>query len=484
MKTRLIIIMLSLLTAALVASAGDTKPVPIGNRHQLLVDDFVIESSHSLVREQGTVVKCRSNPVMRREFPWEASRCELYGSAFWDPSIRKIRLYYSAMSVPYQIQTAYAESKDGVHWTKPMFDIYPFGDAKLTNILWPGRYVTHGPSVFRDEHDADPTRRYKLLTADFPVPPSNTSPEKGPVGIDVCFSPDGVKWTPAPGNPVIAGLVSDTGQCVFWDANKRKYVAYLRTWLNGRLRSVTLSESADFVHWSDPKVVYSPTEEDQKNNWQFYSLSVTPYEGMYIGLVWIFPEVPESRDWNADTPVTWPELAISRDGKTWERVAFGKPFIPLGPKGAFDHRQIRTASSLVLMGDKILCFYAGSPDPHVAAHKYEIGMAEIKRDRFASMKAGSREGELVTKPLVLPTGSLYVNAEVEPGGSIRAEIIDSRGIALPGYSLAESDGFTGDSLSGRLTWRGRSALPPSSEVGTRVKFLMRKAKLYSFWVDR
>lgn len=72
-------------------------------------------------------------------------------------------------------------------------------------------------------------------------------------------------------------------------------------------RSVGRTESADFEAWTPPEVAYTPGPEDVARGGQFYSLSATLYQSFYIGLVWIFPAVAASGDWNADTPVTWPE---------------------------------------------------------------------------------------------------------------------------------------------------------------------------------
>jgi hypothetical protein len=298
----------------------------------------------------------------------------------------------------------------------------------------------------------------------------------------VAFSPDGIHWTPAAKNPVLPGFISDTGQCVLWDPGLQKYVAYVRMRSGGR-RSVGRTESTDFETWTPPETVYTPGPEDDARGWQFYSLSATLYQGLYIGLVWIFPAVPASMDWNADTPVTWPELVVSREGIDWERVAFGKPFLPPGPAGSFDHRQIRTASSLVVLDDRILLLYAGSPHPHVKEHNFDIGLATLRLDGFVSLTAGEDEGTLLTKPLRFDAGTLRINAAVQPGGYVKAELLDAPGQPRPGYEVDHCQAFQGDSLNGELTWAGKAAVPPSAPDGTRIRFLLKKAKLYSFWIE-
>ena len=183
---------------------------------------------------------------------------------------------------------AYAESRDGgVTWTKPEFDFYLW-EGKKTNIVWPGRHQAHGPSVFRDPDDPDPARRYKLFTADygsFDNPEDPVAIQRGRSGIDVAFSRDGIHWTPSPRNPVISDFSSDTGHCAFWDAESGRYIAYVR--MRPKPRHVGRTESTDFENWTLPQRVYMPGPEDRKRGWQYYSMSVTPYEGIYIG--WASP---------------------------------------------------------------------------------------------------------------------------------------------------------------------------------------------------
>ena len=461
---------------------SETAPRPVTRERQLFVDDWLIDTAEGVTRRQEQPAKHLDNPVFRRQRIWEEARCELYGSAVWDPDRDRLQLFYSAMRVPYDTKMAYAESADyGATWSRPKLGLFPF-DGERTNIVWPGRYMVAGPSVFRDAHDPDPARRYKLFLSDYPTGQDAETPEGGRRGIDVAFSPDGIHWTPSARNPVIPGYVSDTGQCAFRDERLDKYVAYVRI-RSGGFRSVARTESHDFESWAEPRVVLTPSAADRGRSWHYYSLSVTPYEGIYIGLVWIFPQTAASVDWQADTPVTWPELVVSRDGIAWERVAFGHPFLPLGPPGSFDRRQIRTASSMVPLDDRILLVYSGSPHPHVSAHKYDIGVATLRLDGFAAIEPdGQEQGTLLTRPLLLPPGELRINASPAPGGSVKAELLDAEGKQLEGYAADECRPLETDTTDGCLSWRQHPLLPPCPDSGLRIRFVLNRTRLYSFRV--
>ena len=62
------------------------------------------------------------------------------------------------------------------------------------------------------------------------------------------------------------------GTDVFFDPVRQKYVWYGKMWLDGpdgRMRwkhAMGRIESADFIHWSDPELVYAPDDEDPLQN--------------------------------------------------------------------------------------------------------------------------------------------------------------------------------------------------------------------------
>jgi hypothetical protein len=89
-----------------------------------------------------------------------------------------------------QGRTGYAESADGIHWTKPALGLHPFA-GRATNIVVP---LQQGPnsneyelaqSIVRAD-DGPPDRRYLLFLH-----------TQGPHGfiVDVAASPDGIRFT-------------------------------------------------------------------------------------------------------------------------------------------------------------------------------------------------------------------------------------------------------------------------------------------------
>ena len=460
-------------------------PRRIGHRRQLFLDDWLIERADNVRRELQHPVKHPGNPVLRRDKPWDESRCDLYGSVVRDQARGVLQLFYNCQSRLHatpgaskprrEVQLCYAESRDaGVSWTKPLLELIPFEGIGQTNIVYKPRYANlAGPCVFRDERELDPSRRYKLLSSDYGD--NGGAPSTSPPGMDVAFSADGIEWHRSARNPVLP-LLSDTAHSSYWDDRSERYVGFVRMRPKGFGRAVGRTESPDFEHWSPPELVFATRRNE------FYSMGVTPYEGVYIGTPWII--YSDKKDPSVPPPVIEPELAFSRDGWNWSRLFPGDPFVSVGPRGSADEKQIRMSSSLVVLEDRILCFYGMSPDAHVSEMKVDVGMATLRVDGFVAMAGTDPPGRLLTRPFVLEGGRLTVNAECDrgAGGSIAVAVLDAESHPVPGLALEECRAVHGDGLRLPVEWGSAGQLRRQRGKAVRLEFRLRHARLYSFQV--
>ena len=87
------------------------------------------------------------------------------------------------------------------------------------------------------------------------------------------------------------------------------------------------------------------------------------------------------------------------------------------------------------------------------------------------------QGSLTTVPLTFTGTQLRLNGV---GEQMRVALLDGKGHALPGFGFRDCDALTGDHIAGRVTWRGRSDLRELAGKRIRMRFDMRKAKLYAF----
>ena len=473
----------------LFAAQAFGEPFPSPGTRLLFFDDASLESKENLVQTIHQPTKHPSNPVLKREHPWEGFRVQVYGTMIYDPELDLFKASY--MNIPataadkitvqgqrrpgHATLLSYATSKDGVEWEKPTLNLVDFEGSTANNMIAPDLYNPEGFSVIYEPNDPDPSRRYKGFCWDHGKAPlmmyegQEIYGEGEDDGMYVTFSEDGIHWKPYEGNPVMR-LGSDTGQVVLFDPGIKRYVACGRFGAGGS--KVARSESEDFIHWSEPKLVLEPDEKDGANT-QFYGISIDLYQGLYIGMLWMF-WIDEGRVGRIDF-----QLCHSHDGIQWIRDPERRVFMPNGPEGAWDSGDMRAACRSVIVDDRVMIYYAGSLAKHGEGGPKRIGMdiglATLRRDGWFSLDAGSTPGTLVTKPFTHPGTELHANADAQ-GGSIIAEFIPAEG------DSAISAAFKGDALDGTLSVDAVKRSGMRGET-VRLKLTLSNAKLYSLWFE-
>ena len=418
----------------------------------------------------------------------------------YDQELARFRMWYNAYGKQYYKQQllAYAESPDGVHWTKPMLDVNPAKDGQPTNILMGQECNLHGPCVIRNPDQSDSQRRFLLLFDSYPDWRENASQ----LGIRGrwCYtaeSADGLHWSPTKGRPAFAGK-ADSGQSVVWEPKTQTFRAYTRqTTKNAfgqRIRIWRLHESKDFLNWSEPIELMRADEQDGYPDVQIQQLCVTRYDDIYIGLLSLFriaryekvkggiDEGPQVNDI---------QLVTSRDGIHFTRVAQRQQFMPHAGYGKFGTFGFRTAQ-LLQHGDRVLIYCDGrtvEKSDVENAPGMEIGLFTLPRDRFVSLSPiRMREAALVElTPMIYGNQPLSLNAEVLGSGTIEAEVATFDGMnVVEGFSRSDSVRLTGDSLSHKILWqRGENkysidALPKEfQEKPVRLRLWINQAKLHA-----
>lgn len=464
----------------------------------LFLDDAHIDTLRGVTRRAHAAVRHAGNPVLSPAFPWEAARLQLYGGCIiFNPERRRYGMYYIAQAghdysarirvngreLPaHTTLPAYAESEDGVHWERPPLGQRTFQDLEDTNLLDFPRGMSFEGGPLYDPHDPDPARRFKMFYWDqrAQLLPKGTLDyqswgydcvvrvldDAGQVlaeepyndwGIDVAFSPDGLRWTRQPG-PAFR-CYSDTGNSALYDPQLGKYVAFGRFNLTQRPdgshfmigRGIARVESDDFLYWSTPELVLCADRHDPPG-FQINSMPVCLYEGLYLGLVEDFGKL------EGHTPAL--QLAVSRDGRQWTRVAERAAMVEPAAEGAWDQQSptggsIRPAGSVFVHGDETRLYYC-------AAHPGEtlrVGLAAWRRDGFVSLSADAAGGEVWTRPFLVEGPELHLNVAIR--GCLRVEVYDRQGLPLPdGPVSAELHGdgtdLTVPWVSGHLAaWRGQ-----------------------------
>ncbi len=474
----------SLLATVLLSVAGmlavGAEPITIGSRLELFVDDYLIQemSGAELVLHHPTP---REVAIVHDE-PWEGN-ISTYVTVFQDGDL--YRMYYRGADlevVEGKFKTThtefvcYAESTDGIHWSKPELGLVKFGGSKQNNIMLP---YGHNFTPFKDTNPAcKPEEQYKALSGVGP-----------PLGFK---SPDGIHWSRLGEGPVITGPAPfDSQNLVFWDTVRGCYMAYTRGIQHG-VRAIRTATSPDFRQWTDLRfLIYPSAPVAHPVAEHLYTNTIQPYHRaphFYMGFPMRF--TPKRQSWyyekyKVELGVSDVVFMASRDGITFRR--WGEAFIRPGPQ---KHRWVArdnmvACGMLVTKSDRPgapdeLSLYSVegyinlSPDIDCQLRRYTIRM-----DGFVSLNAPLTGGEVVTRPLSFDGKQLVINFATSAAGSIRVELQDAEGKAIPGFALNDCPEIFGDAIERVVRWEGGSDVSELAGTPVRLRLLLKDADLYS-----
>lgn len=509
---------MKLLLWLLLARAACGVMVTASDRTILFVDDEDILFRPGTIKRVVEFKKHPGNPVLAPDQPWEGMIS--WNSVWRDPKTGRFQMWYQAYQErrkedkSLKCVVCYAESGDGLKWIKPGLDLFPFYEAKKTNIVLVGAGGAkggygdrYGNSVVVDWNSKDPARRYKMAYYDW----ETGEGEKQGAGTHVAFSPDGIHW-----NKYEGGLVARTpfgskgleapyadedpylevprkvgaaarnwripigmsdAMDVLFDSNHDAYVAYGKMWTpwpDGTLtwkHGMGRMESQDFIHWSKPELVLTVNDRDPPHV-EFHTSPVFLHLGRYFSLNQIL-------DRGAGTINA--EFMSSRDGRHWDRAFANHWVIPRGAAGQFDAGSIITNGTPVITEGEMRFYYgayrgtavggSGLNSQVVGSTDYfsGIGLATTPRDRFVAVginPASPVKGQKKDKPRLINTigqvtlraldlngvKSVTLNADSRKG-AVRLEILDEDGYRLRGFTKEDAVPLTGDDLAHEARWK-------------------------------
>ncbi|MCA9134738.1 MAG: hypothetical protein KDA45_16335, partial [Planctomycetales bacterium] len=296
-QSRTLATILLLASGALPVALAD-KPIEMGNRLELFVDDYLIDELQGDVQLQMLRPEAKE-VVLVTDKPWEGNTSG-YFTVFQDGDL--YRMIYRGWQHDAQKKaehpeiTCYAESTDGIHWTKPELGLLEWQGSKKNNIVWLGP-GTHNFTAFRDDNpDTPPESRYKALGG-------------GRGGLLPFASADCKQWRLIQESPVITNGAFDSQNLAFWDAERGEYRAYWRHFDNG-VRAIRTATSKDFLHWENEADLSYP---EGTPNEHLYTNAIQPYfraSQLFIG----FPTRFEAQSQQVE-----PILMTSRDGTRFHR---------------------------------------------------------------------------------------------------------------------------------------------------------------------
>ncbi len=512
------------LAAALLSALAGAAAEPALPRTILFVDDEAVMYRPGTIKRVVTFEKPLAQPVIAPDKAWEGMLG--WTSVHRDAATGRYQLWYQAYQErrtedkTLKCVVCYAESADGLTWTKPDLGLFPFYEEKRTNIVLIGAAGGYGDrycnSVVVDPRDPDPARRYKMAYYDW----GTEAGEGGGSGTHVAFSPDGIHWTKHAGGIVAKtpfggkgaqppfadegaymeetrkdGTVARSWRLpigmsdaldVFWDEPRGVFAAYGKSWTpwpGGGLawkHGMARMESRDFIHWSKPQVVLTVNDRDPPHT-EFHTSPVFLLHGLYLSLNQILDRGAGTID---------AEFMSSRDGLRWNRDFANTWVIPRGSPKKFDAGSILTNGTPVVLENEIRFYYgayrgtavggiglnrqvAGSQDYHSG-----VGLAVTPRDRFVAVginpespvwnqkkdkpKRTNSIGNVTLRALDL-TGvrAITLNADAAHGAAW-LEILNEDGYRLRGFSKDDATPLRKNALAFQTAWKERRLqdLPP------------------------
>lgn len=504
-------------------AALSAAPLALGDRRELLLDDYLFEKRSGLeLRLHSPVPK---EIVFTYDSPWDGSTSG-YPTIFRDGEI--IRMYYMSVDViakdalsvvPKPGYACYAESRDGKTWVRPSLGVVEFEGSRQNNIVWTGPKLDNF-TPFRDSNPACPAdERYKAVAA-------------GPGGLLAFKSSDGIHWSSLVEGPIIKKGKFDTQNNAFWDPLRRLYWCYIRdfhfpegkpttqpakpkeprrvtgfsdtvTTATAGIRDVRVSTSRDFRVWTAPTILEYPGSFDEP----LYTNQIQPYyraphiflgfPSRYIERVFteaLLAEMPDpihrqrrmSLSMRYGTAITDGLFMSSRDGLSFQR--WDEAFLRPGPE-----RRDNWVYGDGFQGLGMIETPAEDPTapPELSVYVGEdhwktprLRRYVLRIDGFVSLHAGRRIGEAVTRPLIFAGKALSLNYSTSAAGTIRVKLQSEQGTPLPGFELERCDELFGDTLGRNVRWKGNADVGALAGRTVRLRILAADADIYSLKFNR
>jgi hypothetical protein len=368
-------------------------------------------------------------------------------------------------------------SSDGVHWQRPNLNLIEWRGSKANNIIWQGKTAQNFTPFLDTNPAALPTQRFKAV---------GSEPEDGKRVLRGFVSEDGYRWQHLRPAPIITDGYFDSQNLVFWDAQREEYVAFYRDFrdvagnavrpVSGGMRSIRRSTTKDFAEWPMGEWVNfgdTPLE-------QFYTNATVSYfraPHLYLAFPKRFQAKRKRVAEHGSEGLSDGVFMSSRDGGVhWDRTFMEAFLRPGRDRENWTDRSNAVAWGMIQTAPDELSLYWIE---HYKWPTARLRRGTLRLDGFASLYGGYYGGEAVTHPLRFSGSELVINFATSAAGSLRVEIQDEAGAAIPGYSLEDCPELYGDAIEERVIWQGGASLSALAGQPVRLRIVLHDADLYS-----
>ncbi len=508
------------------------EPLTLDSRKYLFLDDYVIDQMEGLKRTLHQPEK--RGQVLKPDRFWENGRVSAKSAPIWFPDEGVYRWVYRCTGKDY---TALAVSRDGIHWDKPCLGLMKYGGSKQNNLISNKRIF----KVVHDPNEEDPDRQFKGISFNTPVTSGDLVNWEDAGGKGIPGGDSGsLTYDEERGRFLAPVKIRDQSKDSFrqfelvtsedfrtWsdpqfffgadEEDQRYAVDRIRGWLSdpGRPRPLFV-EPPPHLGWKAPEEIRKLPKRRHSWNAQCNNISVFPYQGQYIALITLlYPTgsyLPNHQNTSAFFMV---EIATTRDLKTWNRLR--EPFLEParldhGVVDNYERMLVEIVNRPIVVNDELWFYYTGGKAHQgfhaergyhrgrygtymdgkdrteeslsdlerkdIEAGRSGIYLAVLRLDGFVSLDGGAQGGAVITKPLQLRSGELFLNLSCSGSGSASVELLNESGEVI-----AVSRPLTGDDVRIRVQWEQSFELDSLVGDSIRLRIHLKRASLYGFWTE-
>jgi len=440
-------------------------------------DNERIPYFQNLKLEMRSAQKHPDNPVVARgpDGSVDDWAVQFYGSVIRHPETGKFRVWYCSVSKAERAardrsrsgiwRIAYAESDDGIHWTKPNLGLVELNGNTNNNLckIEPHLGILN-VKVLDEPDDPNPEQRYKMAAHVWT--PKSENRRNGALAPFV--SADGFTWkfvgdtVPVDGELPEADVVipplhiEPAGGLYKWDGlyhtSGQNAIPAERPY-HGRVSRTSIS--ADFKNWSQTSAIQAVRlaqhdllgpGKSRIGEQTHEGISVWNRGDVLLGISGVWHGTREWEDLTIDLG-----FVMSNDGVHFREPMVEHTFIHRGEDGDWDQGGLLQGQGFENVGEQTWVYY-GAWDPRSwesAPPRGGIGIVTLPRDRFADLIVDeSTKGpgdyqmmetvaSFLTESIDIEKGPrrFFVNAEgLGKGATLKVELLDHLMKPLAGYA--------------------------------------------------
>jgi hypothetical protein len=397
---------------------------------------------------------------------------------------------------------SYAESEDGLKWSRPSLGLFEWRGSKANNIVFDGSSASaqfngmltnmDSVTVVRDEQDANPAGRYKMINhwETIHVWDNDVGKLNRPKDfMDRAWahrakylirSADGIRWEPkltrikdVEGGDY-CGIVRDDRNGHWW-FNDRPTVGLP----SGYCRLAGLSVSNDLYHWPEhlEQILHPGEFEDYGKRYEHHGFTPFNYGDQDLGMLEL-----------SIVGATVANVLVShRDGEPWRIVSY-EPVLQVGPKGSKDEAiTVMTRNAPFAAGQRLRLYYNGRNKPAPPEIRFGgLFPAEMRLDGFAAMTVDRLAVQRHMAPAVLQTQHVTVSApQLElniagHGGSAQVALLDEGMRALKGYDVGDCQPIEEDAVRAKVKWKDHDDVAALKGRTISVLVKLQAGSIYAF----